>query len=123
MSAVARPPIRIRAGRSARRAVLTLHIVASVGLLGDSAGFLAVAIRGASTSDPDLAEASWKTLEPAPASSTPADQLRDDLLSALINLGYQRPVAEKAVEKVLQAQPDARFEAALKDTLRALMKS
>jgi Holliday junction DNA helicase RuvA len=61
--------------------------------------------------------------EPAPAASTAADHLRDDLLSALVNLGYQRPVAEKAVEKVLKAQPDARFEAALKDVLRALMKS
>jgi holliday junction DNA helicase RuvA len=71
----------------------------------------------------DRLPASLKTLEPTPAASTPADQLRDDLLSALINLGYQRPVAEKAVEKVLQAQPDARFEAALKDVLRALMKS
>ena len=71
----------------------------------------------------DRLPASLKTLEPAPAASTPADQLRNDLLSALINLGYQRPVAEKAVEKVLQAQPDARFEAALKDVLRSLMKS
>ena len=71
----------------------------------------------------DRLPASLKTLEPAPAASTPADQLRDDLLSALINLGYQRPVAEKAVEKVLQAQPDVRFEAALKDVLRALMKA
>jgi Holliday junction DNA helicase RuvA len=59
----------------------------------------------------------------APAASTAADHLRDDLLSALVNLGYQRPVAEKAVEKVLQAQPEARFEAALKGVLRALMKS
>jgi Holliday junction resolvasome RuvABC DNA-binding subunit len=57
------------------------------------------------------------------AASTPADQLRDDLLSALVNLGYQRPVAEKTVEKVLQAQPEARFETALKDVLRALMKA
>ena len=71
----------------------------------------------------DRLPASLKTLEPAPTSSTPADQLRDDLLSALINLGYQRPVAEKAVEKVLHAQPDARFEAALKNVLRALMKA
>lgn len=51
------------------------------------------------------------------------DQLRDDLLSALINLGYQRNVAEKAVEGVLKAQPNPRFEAALKDVLRALMKA
>jgi len=35
-----------------RLAVLTAHIVISVGLLGDSAGFLAVAIRAARTPDP-----------------------------------------------------------------------
>lgn len=71
----------------------------------------------------DRLPAGLQTAEPAPAASTAADHLRDDLLSALVNLGYQRPVAEKAVEKVLQAQPEARFEAALKDVLRALMKS
>lgn len=60
---------------------------------------------------------------PAPAASTPADQLRDDLLSALVNLGYQRPVAEKAVEKNLADRPDRRFEDALKDVLRVLMKA
>lgn len=71
----------------------------------------------------DRLPTSLQAIEPATAPSTPADQLRDDLLSALINLGYQRLVAEKAVEKVLQAQPDARFEAALKDVLRGLMKA
>lgn len=34
----------------------------SVGLLGDSAGFLAVAIRGATTNDSELARASWELL-------------------------------------------------------------
>jgi holliday junction DNA helicase RuvA len=60
--------------------------------------------------------------EPAPAAASPADQLRDDLLSALINLGYHRPVAEKAVAKVVggDAVP---FEQALKDVLRQLMKA
>ena len=71
----------------------------------------------------DRLPASLKTLEPAPAASTPADRLRDDLLSALINLGYHRPVAEKAVDKVLKEKPDAPFEAALKDVLRSLMKA
>ncbi|HKY22899.1 MAG TPA: DUF2269 family protein [Vicinamibacterales bacterium] len=37
-----------------RHALLTAHIAMSVGLLGDSAGFLAVAIRAARTSDPIL---------------------------------------------------------------------
>ncbi|HEX2444902.1 MAG TPA: hypothetical protein VHJ77_13220 [Vicinamibacterales bacterium] len=36
----------------ARQALLTAHIIMSVGLLGDSAGFLAVAIRAAGAGDP-----------------------------------------------------------------------
>ena len=36
----------------ARQALLTAHIIISVGLLGDSAGFLAVAIRASRTDDP-----------------------------------------------------------------------
>src|SRR5215468_6950205 len=42
--------------------VLTIHIIVSVGLLGDSAGYLAVAIRGAIASDPLIAHASYQTL-------------------------------------------------------------
>ena len=60
---------------------------------------------------------------PAPASASPGEQLRDDLLSALMNLGYQRQPAEKALGKVLDATPDASFEDALKGTLRHLMKN
>ncbi len=59
---------------------------------------------------------------PAAASASPRDQMRDDLLSALMNLGYQRPAAEKALEKALEQSPDADFEQALKDALRRLMK-
>jgi uncharacterized membrane protein len=36
-----------------RQTLLTLHIIVSVGLLGDSAGFLAVAIRASNASDPE----------------------------------------------------------------------
>ena len=71
----------------------------------------------------DRLPSSLQALEPAPAASTPGDQLRDDLLSALINLGYQRPVAERALEKVLKDQPGRRFEDALKDVLRVLMRA
>jgi len=46
-----------------RRSVLTVHIIASVGLLGDSAGFLAVAVRAATTDDPGLAAASYELLD------------------------------------------------------------
>ena len=41
---------------------MTLHIVVAVGLLGDSAGFLAIAIRAAATDDPQLAASSYELL-------------------------------------------------------------
>lgn len=50
------------------------------------------------------------------------DQLREDLLSALLNLGYQRVPAEKAIDKVLGAAERPPFEDALRAVLRALMK-
>jgi Holliday junction DNA helicase RuvA len=57
----------------------------------------------------------------APAAAGP-DRLRGDLVSALQNLGYQRPQAEKAVESTLTATPDATFEQALRQVLRELMR-
>jgi uncharacterized membrane protein len=48
--------------RTLRRAVLTTHIVASVGLLGDTAAVLAVNLRAATTDDPALAAASYDLL-------------------------------------------------------------
>jgi len=58
----------------------------------------------------------------AGASLRPEDQLRDDLLSALVNLGYQRPVAEKAIDTVLRRSNGAGFEASLREVLKGLMK-
>jgi Holliday junction DNA helicase RuvA len=54
------------------------------------------------------------------ADDTPA--LRDDLLSALINLGYHRPLAEKAVESAVNRTPDGDFERTLKQALRELAR-
>jgi holliday junction DNA helicase RuvA len=51
--------------------------------------------------------------------------VRDDVLSALVNLGYHRPLAEKAVDaalKTLGSSPDAGFERMLKQALRELAK-
>jgi Holliday junction DNA helicase RuvA len=51
--------------------------------------------------------------------------LRDDVLSALVNLGYHRPLAEKAVEaavNTLGPASDAGFERMLKQALRELSK-
>jgi len=51
-----------------------------------------------------------------------ASSLRDDLLSALINLGYHRPLAEKAVDSAHRGVPDGDFERTLKQALRELAK-
>jgi Holliday junction DNA helicase RuvA len=59
--------------------------------------------------------------EPAPTAA--ADRLRADLLSALENLGYHRPQAERAIDAVLAEAPESSFEQALRGVLRALMKS
>ena len=59
-----------------------------------------------------------------PVEGEPADrsELRDDVLSALVNLGYHRPLAEKAVAAALKSAPDAGFERILKQALRELAK-
>ena len=48
--------------------------------------------------------------------------LRDDVLSALVNLGYQRAAAEKAIEAEMKKVPAAGFEDVLRGALRALMR-
>ena len=48
--------------------------------------------------------------------------LQDDVLSALVNLGYHRPLAEKAVASAIRATPDGGFERTLKQALRELAK-
>ena len=58
----------------------------------------------------------------ASAGDTPGERLRADLLSALQNLGYHRPAAEKSVEITLSATSDATFEQALRSALRELMR-
>ena len=51
-----------------------------------------------------------------------APELRDDLLSALVNLGYHRPLAEKAVASAITMVPEGSFERTLKQALRELAK-
>jgi Holliday junction DNA helicase RuvA len=60
-----------------------------------------------------------------PAGGAAADGLivRDDLLSALMNLGYHRPLAEKAVDAALKTVGrEAGFELTLKQALREVAK-
>lgn len=57
-----------------------------------------------------------------PAAASEGDRLRDDLLSALQNLGYHRPLAEKAVDATLKTAAASGFEDALRAALRELMR-
>jgi len=50
----------------------------------------------------------------------PADGLAEDVISALLNLGYKRAQAEKAVERILRQGADFTLEEALKETLKIL---
>jgi Holliday junction DNA helicase RuvA len=56
------------------------------------------------------------------AGAAPQDQRRADLISALLNLGYQPAVAERAIDRTIKAAPDAPFEQALRQALRSMMK-
>ena len=55
-------------------------------------------------------------------SATGSTALREDLLSALVNLGYHRPLAERAVDAALKSAPGGGFEQTLKQALRELAK-
>ena len=54
--------------------------------------------------------------------AAPEDQLRADLISALLNLGYQRVAAEKAIDRELAESAGGRFEDSLRSVLRSLMR-
>ena len=70
----------------------------------------------------DRLPAALQAVGQAQIDAAPGDQLRDDLLSALLNLGYQEAVAEKALDQG-PAAADASFEQLLRAALKALMRS
>ena len=51
-----------------------------------------------------------------------SETLRTDVLSALMNLGYHRPLAERAADAALRKVPIGPFENTLKYALRELSK-
>ncbi len=52
----------------------------------------------------------------------PGAGVRDDLVSALLNLGYHRPLVERAVDAALSGGGEASFERSLKRALQELAK-
>jgi Holliday junction DNA helicase RuvA len=66
--------------------------------------------------------ASFLPAEMAQPSAPGGDTLRDDVLSALMNLGYHRPFAERAADAALKKGSGSSFENILKHALRELSK-
>jgi len=98
---------------------------------GDVARLTAIPGVGKKTSERivlELKDRLPRTPAPVPASGDaplPGAALRDDVVSALVNLGYHRPLAEKAADAAvttLGRSPDAGFERALRQALRELAK-
>jgi Holliday junction DNA helicase RuvA len=56
-------------------------------------------------------------------SAATSDVLRDDLLSALANLGYHQQAIDKVLEKVLKDKDPLKFEDALRGALRELARA
>ena len=60
--------------------------------------------------------------EPVDAAAASAGDLRADVLSALLNLGYHRPLAERAVAAALEEEPSRSFEQVLRKALRNISR-
>ena len=50
------------------------------------------------------------------------DAVRDDILSALVNLGYQRNTIEKTIDAVLKRSASKTFEPLLREILREIAR-
>jgi Holliday junction DNA helicase RuvA len=61
-------------------------------------------------------------LVPETTGGSPEDTVRSDALSALLNLGYQRSAAEKAIDAVLNDGGETTVEAVLRRGLRKLAR-
>jgi Holliday junction DNA helicase RuvA len=93
--------------------------------LGDTARLTTIPGIGRKTSERitlELRDRLTKLAVPAPDAGGSEGDLRGDLLSALLNLGYHRPFAERAVDAALKAAGEPSFEGRLKQALRELAR-
>jgi len=80
---------------------------------------------GKKTAERMVLELRDKLPESAPtraATITPTDGVEEDVLSALLNLGYQRPAAEKALAAARKNGKPGSFDALFREALAALSK-
>jgi len=101
-----------------------VRLVAIPGVGRKTAERLVVDLRDkiAALSSPALEEEFAAKAAAAGVSSSP-DSMRDDAMSALANLGYQRAAAEKAVKNAIDEGGELSVEAILRRSLRSLAKA
>lgn len=92
---------------------------------GDRAVLSSVPGIGKKTAERIILELQDKVLKlgvlPSAGQTAPReDQVCEDAISALVNLGYSRPISERAVRAVLT--PDASFELVIRQALASLAK-
>jgi len=62
------------------------------------------------------------SMAPGAPAPTPNDELRDDLVSALTNLGYHRQGIDRVLDKLLTNAESSRFEETLRSALKELSR-
>lgn len=60
---------------------------------------------------------------PAAAAAAPSSAIRDDLVSALTNLGYHRTAVDKTLDRLLAGEEPPRFDGALRAALKELSRA
>ena len=101
-----------------------VRLVAIPGVGRKTAERLVVDLRDkiAALSSPALEE-EFSAKAAAAGAGTSPDAMRDDAISALANLGYQRAAAEKAVKNAIDEGGDLSVEMILRRSLRSLAKA
>jgi Holliday junction DNA helicase RuvA len=89
---------------------------------GDVARLTAIPGIGKKTAERIALELKDRLGAMARVAPTPAASVRDDVVSALLNLEYHRAAVEKAVDAALSENPAASFEAALRSSLKRLSR-
>ena len=64
-----------------------------------------------------------KAMVASDATPSPGDALRDDLVSALTNLGYHRQAVDKSLDKLVDNVGEQRFEDVLRSALKDLSRA
>jgi Holliday junction DNA helicase RuvA len=90
---------------------------------GDAARLATIPGVGKKTAERMVLELREKMADLGEAAPQPTREGDDDVVSALVNLGYKRPLAERAVLQARRDHPDAAFADLLRESLSRLSRA